>query len=72
MTPISAEEFYTQEEDLLSRLPIELRSCVSYMAYERGHSGGYEECLNIVQSIVNDLEKPVQELIERVISENTK
>ena len=67
MTP---EEFASQEEELLSRLSPEVRSAVSWMAYDRGHAYGYEECLIHVQEMVENLEEPLQNLVARVILES--
>ena len=58
--------FEQQEAELLARLPEELRPTISYMAYERGHEYGREEVLSHVRQMVDDLEKPVQQLINRV------
>jgi len=63
---MTANEYQIQESELLSKIPPELRSVLSYMAYERGHSAGYEEVLGVLQGLVSDLEKPLIELCKRL------
>lgn len=59
MTRMTDEEFDVQQNLLLERLPEELRSVLSYMAYERGHSYGHDEVISILRNMVNDLETAV-------------
>jgi hypothetical protein len=40
---------------LLSKVPPEFRSKLSYMAYEKGHSAGEEEIELILEELINDL-----------------
>lgn len=65
-------EFNQQEAELLARLPEELRSTVSWIAYDRGHAYGHEEVLGHVREMVNELEEPIQKLIERVQRETIR
>lgn len=58
-----------ETEALLSDIPVELRSTLSYMAYERGHSSGEMEVFNILQEMVSNLKKPLEELCQRVYIE---
>jgi len=46
---------YTERDWILRDVPEELKGTLSYMAYERGHSGGDEEVINILRTLVNDL-----------------
>jgi hypothetical protein len=64
------EEFNAKEDEILSRLPIELRAIVSYMAYERGHVWGMVEVLGHVESMVYDLEPAINKLMDRIRNEN--
>ena len=56
----------TKQDELLQRVPEELRGALSYMAYERGHSAGADEILGILEGLVSDLEKPLQKLVDRL------
>lgn len=60
---MTQDEFNQKEAEILERLPIQLRSAISWMAYDRGHAYGYEEVLNHVLAMVDALEKPVEDLI---------
>ena len=55
MARMTLEEYNHQQDLLLQGLPEELRPTISWMAYERGHSGGYEEVIGILTGLVNDL-----------------
>ena len=66
------EEFEVQETALLARLPVELRSAVSFNAWERGHAYGHEEVLGHVRDLVDMLEGPVGLLTQRLRSEAIK
>jgi len=52
---MTADEFHTEEKNLLDQLPIEFRSVVSNWAYERGHSADFEECLSHVSEYVDTM-----------------
>lgn len=66
MTP---EEFAVQEKLILSDVPEELHSALSYMAYEQGHAYGYTEVLIHLQTYVDNLAEPIDKLIARVRQE---
>ena len=53
-------------EDELQNLPEEFRGTVSYMAYERGHSAGKEEVLNILRDLISDLKPAIEKFEARV------
>jgi len=62
------EQYAKEELELFEKydIPIELRQPLSYMAYEQGHSAGYEEVISILNEIVYDIAKPIQNLIKRI------
>jgi hypothetical protein len=68
---MTAEEFAGKEKPLLEELPLELRSAVSYMAYESGHSAGYDEVLNELKGLVGDLNEPLKAFEARIRAEYT-
>jgi len=51
MTP---DEFAIEEAELLSTIPTELQGYFSSVAYDRGHSAGYEEVLCILAGMICD------------------
>jgi hypothetical protein len=57
---MTLDEFNTRQDEILARLPEELRPAVSHMAYERGHAYGYQEVLIHLEDLVAGLEAPVR------------
>ena len=67
--PPTEEELNKEESELLSQLPEEMRSRVSYMAYERGHSSGRQEEISILSGLVSDLQESIEKFGERRFQE---
>lgn len=63
---MTKEEFNIKEAEILKDLPEEFRSAISYMAYEIGHSAGYEECLIYVKEYVSNLKEPIEKFQKRI------
>lgn len=59
-------EVVPETEYLISTIPPEFRSVLSYMAYQRGHSAGEEEVNLILRELISDL-KPAIEAFEKRI-----
>jgi hypothetical protein len=66
---MDSQEFLDKEEKLLAELPVEFRSTISVMAYERGHAYGHNEVLGHVQGMVYDLLPAIQAFESRIRSE---
>lgn len=67
MTPkMTDDEYAKAQSDLLEDVPEEFKGTLSYMAYERGHSSGWEECINILRELVSDLAEPIKKFGERM------
>jgi len=64
--PMTPEEHDAQEKELLKDIPEEFHSRLSYMAYERGHHSGMEECINHLRGLVNDLKDPIAAFQKRL------
>jgi len=60
------EEFQLKQAELLKELPEEFHSTLSYLAYERGHSAGHEEVINILTDLCFNLQKPIQAFGKRI------
>ena len=65
-------EYAKKEKELLTDIPEEFRSRLSYMAYERGHSAGHEEVVGVLCGLVNDLLEPIQKYGARMHSEGKR
>lgn len=60
------EEYAAKERELLSQLPQEFHSAVSYHAYETGHAYGHEEVLIHLQGLVDMLVPCVNSYTQRL------
>lgn len=56
----------TKIDYLLSQVPPEFRSKLSYMAYEKGHSAGEEEIELTLEGLVNDLLPCIKDFEKRL------
>jgi hypothetical protein len=59
-------EFEAAQTEILTGIPEEFRSTISYMAYESGHSAGYEEVINYLRGLVADLEGPIKQFEKNI------
>lgn len=57
------QEFAAQELEILKSIPEEMKSPMSYYAYERGHSAGHEEVLIVLRGLVAAFEQPLETLV---------
>lgn len=55
------EEYYKKREEILQEVPEEFREVLSIMAYERGHSSGCGEVLIILEMLISELKKPIED-----------
>jgi hypothetical protein len=67
---MTGEEFEKKQADLLQDISEEFRGAISYMAYEHGHSAGYEEVIILVQDLVSNFEEPIQKFEKRIKEES--
>lgn len=63
---MTAEEFSTKQNELLNRVPLEVRGALSYTAWEHGHAYGYDEVLIVLSDLVSGLEEPLRNLEKRL------
>jgi hypothetical protein len=57
---MTGDEFAAAQKEILEDIPEEFQGTLSYMAYESGHSAGYEEVINYLRGLVSDLEGPIK------------
>ena len=62
-------EFINKKAEILKDIPKELHNALSGMAWERGHSAGYEEVINYLADLVNELKEPITQLETRIRKE---
>ena len=58
---MTSDEFATEQTRLLKDIPKEFHAAMSYLAWEQGHSAGYEEVIGCLSDLVDNLAKPIQE-----------
>lgn len=63
------QEFADKQAELLKDIPEEFRGALSHMAWEEGHSYGYDEVLSHLREYVDSLKEPIQKFRERVRDE---
>jgi hypothetical protein len=70
--PRMTEKGFNEAQDfILSGVPKEFHSAFSQMAYERGHSSGYEEVIICLRELVGDLKEPIATFQKRIRSEKS-
>lgn len=69
MARMTEDEYTKAQAFLLKDIPEEFQGAFSHMAWERGHSGGYDECLNILRELVDDLGDTIKKYGKRVSQE---
>lgn len=52
---MDATQYYREMAALLDPVPQQFHGFIESYAYDRGHSAGYEEVLNIAGGLVSDL-----------------
>jgi hypothetical protein len=57
---MTEEQYLEKQGEILADIPVEFHSVLSYMAYERGHSSGYEECISILNDLVTNLKPAIE------------
>lgn len=60
LTRMTDAEFAAEEAALLAPVPVDFHSALSGMAYERGHSSGYEEVINCLAGLISDLRPAIE------------
>jgi hypothetical protein len=60
MVRMTENEFYQEREELVMELPVEFHSAVNQMAWEHGHSAGYEEVINYLRELVSNLKPCIE------------
>ena len=63
---MSEEQFAVKMQAVLTMLPAEFRDFVSEESWDRGHSAGYEEVVNIAENLAYNLEKTVRAYNKRL------
>jgi hypothetical protein len=65
--PMTDVEYKAEMARILSGIPLAFRSFVERDAWERGHSAGYEEVINIASSLASDLAPAIREFAKEIV-----
>lgn len=63
---MTGEEYDAAQDELLQDIPKEFHGALCSMAYDNGHSGGYEETVNILRGLVSELKDPIKAFEKRI------
>ena len=66
--PMTSEQYEAKQKELLNGIPEEFQSALSYMAYEQGHSAGYDECIIVLSGLVSELRPVIKRYETRILS----
>ena len=64
--PTTEEQFKVRQEEILKDIPLEFRGAIAYLAWEQGHSYGYDEVLIHVHELADNLKEPIKKYRERI------
>lgn len=66
LMPMTEEEFRQEQVEILSEVPHEFHEAFISMAWDRGHSSGYEEVISHLKNLVNELSSSINAFARRV------
>lgn len=66
LSPMTEAEFNEEESSILSDIPEEFHSTLSYYAYEKSHSYGREEVISTLRELVDSLREPIKNYTKRI------
>lgn len=66
LTEEQYEKLALKRVELLEQVPVEFRSVLSNMAYDRDHSAGEDEVVSILEGLVADLKPAIQSFKENL------
>lgn len=67
---LSCIQELSETDFILKDIPIEFKSVLSYMAYERGHSAGENEINLVLRGLVSDLTPAINEFKKNLTTTN--
>lgn len=63
---MTSDEFCKERDESLADLPTEFQSVISGIAYDRGHSAGYEEVMGHIDELVSAFSGPIANYRARI------
>lgn len=65
---MTQDEFVVEQEEILKVVPEDFHSTFRTMAWDRGHSAGYEEVILVLKGLINDLAEPIKNYRMRILA----
>jgi hypothetical protein len=59
-------EFQAKQDKILQDIPKEFHGALSYMAWNEGHSAGYNEVLGYLSDFVYNLKEAIEKYTQRI------
>lgn len=71
MNRMTEEQYATEQAEEFKNynIPIELQGALSFLAYEKGHAYGCEECLSHLRDYIYALAQPIKDFEKRIRTE---
>ena len=70
MPRMTAEQFADAQTEAVCHLPPEFRATLCGMAWESGHSAGYEEVIGHLRELASELRRPIEQYAARLRQES--
>jgi hypothetical protein len=67
MERMTEEQFRDQEDEILKDVPIEFHGPLRGMAWDQGHSAGFEEVIGDLREMVYRLKPAIAEYTARIV-----
>lgn len=71
VAPLTTDEFNDESNTILEDVPEEFHKALCKMAWDQGHSSGYESVLSYLDDLVSEMKDPIKQYTER-LSKTTK
>ena len=65
---MTENEFETKQTELLKNIPEEFHAAIKNVAWQEGHSYGYEEVLIHLGNLVDALQEPIKNYTNKIFS----
>lgn len=69
---MTAQEFYPKQEEMLKDIPKQFHGALAHLAWEQGHSSGFENVLCCLSDLIDDLKEPIKAYGDAVVAETTQ
>lgn len=64
------EDFETAQSEALANIPLEFHAAFRQIAWDEGHSAGYEEVVSILDRLIDHFDLPIKQYTKRIEAKN--